>query len=143
MNNQTFSEECSGLRAGVKSAVANVLAVVFGAFLIQIIAKGFASQQILGLSGAWWLALYVGRFVASTWLAVPISVFGVAIIVFATTQAGFYEQLAIKLPSSVSESLMTSALNGLVFSTPIVVNILVDRMFGKWMPIVRSSHERE
>ena len=143
MSNQTYSEDASSLRASVNSAVANVLAVVFGAVLVQILAKGSASQQILALSGAWWLALYIGRFVVSTWLAFPISVVGLTIVVFATTQAGYYEHLAIKPPSSVSESLVTSALNGLVFSAPIVVNILVDRMLGKWRPRMRSDHERQ
>lgn len=113
-----------------KASVLNLAATFVGIFAFKVIFEGMSSETVLALASAWWLALYVGRFASPNWVSVLISVVAISAISAVLQFVGLQSLVAVKPANDASSLAATAISNGVLFSTPLVVNILVDKLVG-------------
>ena len=114
----------------VRSGIANAATFYLAFFVCNFLVSGLSSQIAISLTSAWWACLYVGRFSGSS-----LGAFGVSTILLVLTNAamlfgGFDVYLAVK-PAVGGEMFGVAFGNALLFSTPILGNLLVDGIVGR------------
>lgn len=107
-----------------------MVAIFIGLFAFKAIFAGMSSQIVLALVSTWWFALYVGRFSSPNWVSVLVSVLAISAVFSVLMLAGFQGALAIKPTNDVAGLAGVAISNGILFSTPLVVNMLVEKLAG-------------
>lgn len=127
MSESVSSGNAIGRWANIRPGILNVVAACVGFFAFRTLFDGLSSEAVLSLASAWWLCLYVGRFVRPNWTSVALSVLLMTAVMAILLSWGLQVTVAAKSTTDVTDMLSTALGNGVLFSIPLVVNILADK----------------